>query len=753
MSPKRSPGEDVTNTTPSSATPRPRHLPFPSTSSSSVPQKLKQASIFEMFNPQSSATSSPAPSLIFDAPLPPTSDSSIPTSPCVASSVCDEEEEDVEMDDDDHSRRAARRAGKRARGREEVEEEVDEEDARPQLLFRFSAKDGERKMKSLYNTPGKQIGVHAMLQKRGLGLKAGMKQVSMRPFLRDLVSSNEEQVFRCRSEHPTRMWAPPFALQYSKGAKAGGRQLFAVADEEGTVGFINAGETSQYDNETGRTSFKAHSNAIFDVAWNEDDSMLVRAVPLIRPAFLSNQFLLVQATASGDQTVKLWDVETRTCTGVLSGHTCTIKNVTWDPFNPHMLATASRDGSIRIWDRRVQGQELSGAAGPSVDTVNMIKNAHGTKGKGAKGRSATKSVTSVAYLKHSENLLASSGSSDRQVTPYALTIKVWDLRKSHKRRVNPEHLESNEDAVADAGTARPHGISNMALSPNGQKIFALSTDHRIYAFDPLNLTQPAPLGIYSHPESKFNSFYVRLALSPCSRYLAAGNSDGAIHVWDTEGNGKDAVRVIGHEREVSGLDWGHETSDEAWLASQVGEERLDRDGVNEEGPRGGGGGGDDDVNLPKATVAKLIQELLPPDFTCAKEAKDLMTECCKENPKLTYLVYLVSVARLAALIPPKIASPAVAAGGSASRMATVVDFYSKLPKGAIEKKSAGFSPIAQYKARYFSGDNASGAPFIHAIGVLFLVGYTIGQFTLSLGLHMAGLQHAPQGMARDLVAA
>lgn len=57
-------------------------------------------------------------------------------------------------------------------------------------------------------------------------------------------------------------------------------------------------------------------------------------------------------------------------------------------------------------------------------------------------------------------------------------IKVWDLRKSHKRRVNPEHLESNADAVADTGAARPHGISNMALSPNGQKIYALSTDSR-----------------------------------------------------------------------------------------------------------------------------------------------------------------------------------------------------------------------------------------------------------------------------------
>jgi hypothetical protein len=35
------------------------------------------------------------------------------------------------------------------------------------------------------------------------------------------------------------------------------------------------------------------------------------------------------------------------------------------------------------------------------------------------------------------------------------------------------------------------------------------------------------------------------------------------------------------------------------------------------------------------------------------------------------------------------------------------------------------NPIARYKAAYFEGENASGAPFVHAIGVLFLVGYTI----------------------------
>jgi len=45
---------------------------------------------------------------------------------------------------------------------------------------------------------------------------------------------------------------------------------------------------------------------------------------------------------------------------------------------------------------------------------------------------------------------------------------------------------------------------------------------------------------------------------------------------------------------------------------------------------GGSGAADDEVALPKATVAKLIQEFLPEGFSAAKDAKDLITECCKE---------------------------------------------------------------------------------------------------------------------------
>lgn len=53
-----------------------------------------------------------------------------------------------------------------------------------------------------------------------------------------------------------------------------------------------------------------------------------------------------------------------------------------------MLSTASRDGSIRIWDRRVRGYAYVEPEGSAVGTVNHIKNAHGTKGKTSKGVSS-----------------------------------------------------------------------------------------------------------------------------------------------------------------------------------------------------------------------------------------------------------------------------------------------------------------------------------------------------------------------------
>lgn len=59
-------------------------------------------------------------------------------------------------------------------------------------------------------------------------------------------------------------------------------------------------------------------------------------------------------------------------------------------------------------------------------------------------------------------------------------------------------------------------------------------------------------------------------------------------------------------------------------------------------------------------------------------------------------------------------------GGSSASTASVVDFYSKLPKGPLPKSAS-----SGIRARYFDGDNASGKPLVALIGGMILFGYTL----------------------------
>ncbi|KAI6247416.1 ATP synthase subunit f, mitochondrial [Erysiphe necator] len=77
---------------------------------------------------------------------------------------------------------------------------------------------------------------------------------------------------------------------------------------------------------------------------------------------------------------------------------------------------------------------------------------------------------------------------------------------------------------------------------------------------------------------------------------------------------------------------------------------------------------------------------------------------------------------LSTLIPPKIASPTgIGAAQDAVRMARIVSFYEKLPRGpAQEFKAKGL--LSNYQARYF-GKNPSATPIIHVIIFVLGIGY------------------------------
>ena len=57
------------------------------------------------------------------------------------------------------------------------------------------------------------------------------------------------------------------------------------------------------------------------------------------------------ASASEDQTLKLWDVATGQETVTLKGHTGEIRSVAFSP-DGKRIASASQDRTVKLWDAR-----------------------------------------------------------------------------------------------------------------------------------------------------------------------------------------------------------------------------------------------------------------------------------------------------------------------------------------------------------------------------------------------------------------
>lgn len=358
----------------------------------------------------------------------------------------------------------------------------------------------------------------------------------------------------------------------------------AVGDEEGYVRLLDSSkEFSKV-----HLSFQAHSNAIIDIAFSEDDYLL--------------------ATASGDQTGKVVDMLTQTPISVLSHHTASLKQVRFQPGrgSSSVLATSSRDGSIQIWDLRCRsgaapvqeildrpktlGYQAPRKLNPGC-VVNSLYGAHGhphqhryqtrqnlslqltsplpssatpsadigSRGE-VPGRVGEVSVTAIQFLHPGqEHLLLSASEADA-------TVKLWDIRSIQTTTKSTRHYPTpvSHTRPPDSHLSfRPFGISGLALSGDGGRIYSLCKDNTVYAYSTAHLAlghapelsrhaaaepprrarQPAQAGLgpmygFRHPGFHATSFYIKAAVRPARdgrpEMLAVGSSDGCPVVFPTD---------------------------------------------------------------------------------------------------------------------------------------------------------------------------------------------------------------------------
>ncbi|KAF7908239.1 uncharacterized protein EAF01_003994 [Botrytis porri] len=245
-------------------------------------------------------------------------------------------------------------------------------------------------------------------------------------------------------------------------------------------------------------TLEGHSGSVNSVAFSADSKLL--------------------ASASRDHTIKIWDTATGTLQQTLEGHSNSVNSVAFSA-NSKLLASASCDRTIKIWDT---------ATGTLQQTL-----------EGHRG-----SVNSVAFSTNSKLLASASGDH---------TIKIWDTATStlqqtlegHSNSVNSVAFSANSKLLASASrdytikiwdtatgtlqqTLEGHrcSVNSIAFSANSKLLASASHDYTIKIWDTATGTLQQTLEGHSN---SVNS----VAFSTNSKLLASASNDRTIKIWDT----------------------------------------------------------------------------------------------------------------------------------------------------------------------------------------------------------------------------
>jgi denticleless len=154
-------------------------------------------------------------------------------------------------------------------------------------------------------------------------------------------------------------------------------------------------------------------------------------------------------------------------------------------------------------------------------------------------------------------------------------LRSWDLRLPFTHTNNNTYFSNvkpTNSTTADPTTlngSRPRGIISLAqgTGPTAGLLFALAADTHIHTYSTSPTLNPLSSHTFSHENMQTNSFYVRIATSPCGRWLASGGAQaGSAFLYDI-GNAarmstaygykghSSGVQLRGQTGEVAAVDW------------------------------------------------------------------------------------------------------------------------------------------------------------------------------------------------------